>query len=303
MSNLAKVRPSDATEQMRIRAIRETQLKQGERRPAFDRITEMLSLHFKCDIAHLTFVDEHKQWFLSKQGVDFLETPREISFCDHVVCGNKPLLVNDASKDVRFANSPLVTRKGGIRSYLGVPLVLNSGITVGAVCVADPRENWFAHSQISDIQLIAKIAQDVITAQIAERKTRETSQVLKENKKCALMAKTLLESAERIAGIGSWSVSPDLQDLIWSEGTYHLHEVHPDVRISVREAVHYYAKDDQKLVMDHLADAIKNKAGYEFEATIVTAKGRHRRIKCVGNYIVGSRHIEDRLVGVIRAID
>ena len=62
-------------------------------------------------------------------------TPRAWAFCNHVVAGGPGgvLVVEDARRDPRFADNPLVTQDGGVRFYAGAPLTSPDGHGLGAL--------------------------------------------------------------------------------------------------------------------------------------------------------------------------
>ncbi len=89
---------------------------------SFDRITRLASKMLDVPMSLVSLVDKDRQWFKSAVGLDVPETPREVSFCGHVIFERCPLVVRDATADLRFAGNPLVTRAPHIRAYLCVPL-------------------------------------------------------------------------------------------------------------------------------------------------------------------------------------
>ena len=110
---------------------------------AFDDVALLAAHICKAPVALVSFVDEHRQWFKSRVGMNDAQTPRDISFCTHTI--RRPgelLLVPDALADPRFAHSPLVAAGPRIRFYAGAPLVTPDGHALGALCVKDfePRE-------------------------------------------------------------------------------------------------------------------------------------------------------------------
>jgi hypothetical protein len=51
---------------------------------------------FRVPMALVSIVDEDRQWFKSKQGLDACETPRNVSFCGHAILGDDIFLVTNA---------------------------------------------------------------------------------------------------------------------------------------------------------------------------------------------------------------
>lgn len=110
--------------------------------PKFDRITRIVCHALRVPMALISIVDERRQWFKSRHGLDVRETPREWAFCAHAVCGTAPFVVRDATADPAFSSNPLVTGPPHIRFYAGMPLLDRSGLALGTLCVLDvvPRE-------------------------------------------------------------------------------------------------------------------------------------------------------------------
>jgi GAF domain-containing protein len=115
----------------------------------FDAITRVAAHVCGTPIAMISLVDETRQWFKSKIGVQMTETPRNLSFCAHAIAQSAPLVVPDAHKDPRFSSSPLVRHDPQIRFYCGMPLQ-SEGLGLGSFCVIDtvPRELTSAQMQI-----------------------------------------------------------------------------------------------------------------------------------------------------------
>src|SRR6195952_5452737 len=69
---------------------------------AFDRITRIAAEMLQVPIALVSLVDEYRQWFKSRVGLDVCETSRDLAFCAHALDVDKILLVEDALQDERF---------------------------------------------------------------------------------------------------------------------------------------------------------------------------------------------------------
>ena len=107
--------------------------------PEFDAIVRQAQHLFSARTALISLIDEHRQWFMAKVGIDPAETPRSISFCTHAIRRDEIFVVTDATKDERFADSPLVTGEPHIRFYAGMPLRTPAGHRIGTLCVFDDK--------------------------------------------------------------------------------------------------------------------------------------------------------------------
>lgn len=109
---------------------------------AFDDLTELAANILDVPIVLVSLIDKDRQWFKSKYGLDADQTPRDISFCQFAIMGNEIFEVEDAAKDERFKDNPLVTGDPKIRFYAGSVLEDDDGINIGTLCAIDrkPRE-------------------------------------------------------------------------------------------------------------------------------------------------------------------
>ena len=147
---------------------------------AFDDLTRLASWICEAPIALVSLVDEQRQWFKSKVGVDISETPREWSFCSHAIQGPAELVVEDATLDTRFRTNPLVVGETHLRFYAGIPIVTLDGHALGTICVIDrvPRKLNTGQLQAlrtlgrqvhSQIELRRQLTQENILLQERER--------------------------------------------------------------------------------------------------------------------------------------
>lgn len=132
--------PADETR--RIAELRSLGLLDSAPDERFDRVTRLAQRLFDVPIALISLVDEDRQWFKSRQGLNAPETPRDVSFCGHAILGDEIMHVADATEDARFVDNPLVTDDPSIRFYAGCPIAGPGGSKLGTLCIIgrEPRE-------------------------------------------------------------------------------------------------------------------------------------------------------------------
>ncbi len=70
--------------------------------------------------------------------------------------GAEILVVEDARKDPRFAENPLVTSAPDIRFYAGAPLIDGQGQGLGSLCVIDRQPRVMKHEQLHALEALAR---------------------------------------------------------------------------------------------------------------------------------------------------
>lgn len=157
-----------ANEAERIHVLRTLEILDTSHEERFDRVTRMAKRMFGVEISLVSLVDEDRQWFKSKQGLEASETSREISFCGHAINQDGLFIIPNAIEDQRFFDNPLVTGGPNIRFYAGYPLKLRQGINVGTLCLIDSKPK---HFEEEDKQLLndlgAMIEQEIRSIQMA----------------------------------------------------------------------------------------------------------------------------------------
>ncbi|MBV2135005.1 GAF domain-containing protein [Pseudomonas sp. MAP12] len=146
----------------RLRLLHDLQILDTPREPAFDRLTALAAELLDAPIALITLIDANRVWFKSAVGLDACQTGRDLSLCNHTVDSRRPLLIEDALADPRFAAPPLVSGAPHIRFYAGIPLMPDGRHVLGTLCVIDRRPRQLSASQLHLLETLAGQVEELL---------------------------------------------------------------------------------------------------------------------------------------------
>ena len=149
-------------EAARLAALDQLDLLDTPRDDGFERVVRLIKDIFTVDIALVSLIDAHRQWYKACAGLGQDEVARQDSFCRYVVDADQPVIVQDATRDDRFSSHPAVTGSTHIRFYAGVPLKTRDGHTIGTVCAIDRETRSFSHRDVTILEELAGAAMDRI---------------------------------------------------------------------------------------------------------------------------------------------
>ena len=150
--------PLPADESARMESLRSFFILDIQSDENFDRITRLASQMLGLPVALISLVDEDRQWFLSRVGVDVCQTGREVAFCAHAICGDEVFVVTDTLNDERFRSNPLVTGPPHIRFYAGAPLHTGQGHNIGTLCVIGTEPRGLSEQEAGLLRELASLA-------------------------------------------------------------------------------------------------------------------------------------------------
>ena len=128
----------------------------------FDELAQLIALICDVPIAVISMIDDKRQWYKTKVGIDGNETPKEETFCQYTVLQDELIEISDALLDERVKNNPHVTSENGIRFYAGMPLKAENGSNIGTVCVVDGKPKELNDRQKKALKLLTKQAMHLI---------------------------------------------------------------------------------------------------------------------------------------------
>jgi hypothetical protein len=103
----------------------------------FERLTALGARVLKTPICFVSIMDIGRQFFLSCSCPTPKVFDRKHAFCNYTMRNKSDVfVVNDASKDPRFADNPCVTGAPNLRFYAGVPLIDEDDNAIGSFCTS-----------------------------------------------------------------------------------------------------------------------------------------------------------------------
>ncbi|MDO9710075.1 HWE histidine kinase domain-containing protein [Paracraurococcus lichenis] len=187
-------------EEDRLAALRRYRILDTPAEEPFNRVAMLACDLLRTEIALVSFLDETRQWFKARIGLEVTETPRSCAFCAYSIApgGLDVFVVRDASRDPRFAANPLVTGEPSIRFYAGAPMRTPDGFALGTVCVISrsPRPAGISGSERRWLTALAALAVDELELRLQARRAEE-----------AAAAEARLRRAQEAAGVVAFEAS------------------------------------------------------------------------------------------------
>jgi GAF domain-containing protein len=154
--------PIPANEAERLAALREYHVLDTADEQVYNDIATLAAYVCGVPSAMISLVDESRQWFKAKTGLRQRETPRAAAFCAHTIMRTGPLIVRDALKDKRFADSAIVKRGPRIRFYAGFPLTNSEGLALGTLCAIDRKPRRLSPVQKRAMRALARQVMELL---------------------------------------------------------------------------------------------------------------------------------------------
>lgn len=236
--------------------------------PAFERLVKLAAQLTGAPIALVSLVDEHRQWFKAKVGIEESQTPREHAFCAHAILEERVMVVSDATADSRFVENPLVTGEPGIRFYAGAPLRTPGG-RVGTLCVIDTEPRTLSPEQVSALELLAEAVVDSLDRRVEAKRAERHLRWLR--------------LAEALAKIGHWRIVQKDGSLTWSPEIFEIYGLDPAThQPTVESAVAAYHPEDRETLSAMLMNAVSERRDLDFELRLFRTDGAIRWVRVLG---------------------
>ena len=98
--------------------------------------------------------------------------------------------------------------------------------------------------------------------------------------------KDLLNNTGKMAKVGGWEIDFLGNTLAWTEETFRIHELSPENQPDVADAINFYHPDDRDLVASKVEKSITDGVPFDFEARLITKKGKQIWVRASGNVVI-----------------
>jgi two-component sensor histidine kinase len=149
-------------QQARLVALRGYNILDSASEDDFDEIVRIVGEICGMPVALVSLVDEDRQWFKAKSGLEITQTPIEAAVCAHGILQPDVLEIGDLTKDVRTIDNPIVTGGPAFRFYAGAALTNKDGLPLGMLCVLDYQPRELTPAQRDLLRVMAKLVMERI---------------------------------------------------------------------------------------------------------------------------------------------
>lgn len=160
---------NDDKEIKRLQCLFELEILDTSKETCYDDITILAAHICGTPISLISLVDEKRQWFKSKYGLEINETPKDVAFCAYAIEQDELFIVDDPLNDERFKNNPLVTDGLKICFYAGIPLKTKCGNNIGTLCIIDTIPRTLSDGQKEALKRLGRQTQELLTFRLEKK--------------------------------------------------------------------------------------------------------------------------------------
>ncbi|MEO9339543.1 sensor domain-containing diguanylate cyclase [Mesorhizobium sp. SB112] len=134
---------------------------------------------FSCATAAVSIVDEDWQRVAATDGIPLRTSSRDQALANQIVFTNARFTVSDLKARTEFASLPDVVDGPEFRFYAGVPIELDKGLVVGALCILDVEPRRLEEEHFAQLDKFAIIASGLLKLQRANVLLRQEESMLR----------------------------------------------------------------------------------------------------------------------------
>lgn len=142
-----------ASEYKRLKKLHDFDLDYNSLQEEFEDLLSLAASIAGTEYSLLNLIDNYTQWTVSAHGLETGQMDREKSVCYHTIQKYEPLEISRLDRDLRFMERDYV-KMGEFKYYLGIPLTLETGENLGALCMIGKQGQTLPAETIAQLKLI-----------------------------------------------------------------------------------------------------------------------------------------------------
>ena len=148
----------------------------GRPRRELDSLVQLAAQVAGVPFAAVNLLSSHSQHQVATAGFEGTESPIDHSMCRLVVESGRPIMLEDAGEDVRFAENPWTTGEiAEVKYYGSHPLTTPAGVTIGTLCVFDDHSHQVTPEAARGLAQLADRVVDVLELELTSRRLSEAN--------------------------------------------------------------------------------------------------------------------------------
>lgn len=197
-----------------------------------DQITKVAANICDVPISLINLISKDTLLAKSSYGIDIIEVPREITFCNHTIKSNDLFQVKDATKDDRFRDNPFVLNDPKLRFYAGVALVTPRGHRIGTFCLIDIKSNQLKDHQREALHSLARSVIAHFEQNLLNKKILDQSHQF--------------QLVQNISKTGYWELDLQTEETFWSDEVFNIYGISEKSQKNKDTGIKHYSEGDQK---------------------------------------------------------
>ncbi|MGI4731351.1 MAG: diguanylate cyclase domain-containing protein [Janthinobacterium lividum] len=272
-------------EHARLAALHALALSDADRREDYQSLVALAGDLLGCPTVMLNLVDRNHVHIYAGTG-PAQSFDREGSVCDTTVRQDATTIVEDLTRDARFAANPMVAGPDGLRFYAGAPIHATDadGVRqpIGTLCAVDVAPRTLSVAARRMLDNLVTLAEALIAARATAMRAVDLAR--ESDIQAAELARkdSIFRQAERISMIGSWRFSLADAALEWSDNVYRIHGLPIGETPPIDGALDHYEPAARGEISAALARTIETGDPFAIEAGFITARAERRRVRAMG---------------------
>jgi len=148
--------PVPTNEEERLKRLELFGLPSPVKDPQLDIFVETACLITGCPTSFIAIMKSDTQTVQSCVGLSIDSMERTSVPCQYSIASGEIVIINDTLLDERTSGSKIML-DGGIRFYVGTPLIDDEGFALGTICVIDYKPRIISDSQISALKKLGEV--------------------------------------------------------------------------------------------------------------------------------------------------